>query len=70
MHVDASSVVLGIVLTKLGEGTLDHPISFTSRKLSTTTKKIHDNRKRRPCYGLCALEIPTLFVGWTFSNVH
>ena len=39
VHVDTSFVALGIVLTQLGEGALDHPISFASRKLSTTEKK-------------------------------
>ena len=39
LHVDASSVALGIVLKKLGEGALDHPIAFASKKLSTTKKK-------------------------------
>ena len=34
VHVDASSVVLGVVLTKPGEGYLDQPIAFASRKLS------------------------------------
>ena len=36
VHVDASSIVLGIVLAQLGEGNIDHPIAFASRKLSTT----------------------------------
>ena len=38
VHVDALSVALGIILTQLGEGSLDHPIAFASRKLSTTKK--------------------------------
>ena len=45
VHVDASSTALGVVLAKLGEGDLDHPIAYASRKLSfaerkyTTTKR-------------------------------
>ena len=35
VHIDSLSVVLGIVLTQPGEGALDHPIAFASRKLST-----------------------------------
>ena len=38
VHVNASSIALGIVLTQLGEGALDHPIAFMSRKLSTVEK--------------------------------
>ena len=38
MHFDASSIALGIVLAQSGEGNIDHPISFASRKLSTTEK--------------------------------
>jgi hypothetical protein len=36
VHVDASSVALGAVLAQPREGDIDHPISFASRKLSTT----------------------------------
>ena len=45
VHVDASSIALGIILAQLGEGVLDHPIAFVRRKLSsaernyTTTEK-------------------------------
>ena len=38
VHVDASSIALGIVLTQPGEGGIDHPIVYSSRKLSTTEK--------------------------------
>ena len=31
-------VALGVVLTKPSEGSIDHPISFASIKLSTTDK--------------------------------
>ena len=36
VHVDASSIALGDVLAKPGEGDIDHPLAFASRKLSTT----------------------------------
>jgi hypothetical protein len=36
VHVDASSRALGIILAQVGEGGLDHPIAFASRKLSST----------------------------------
>lgn len=34
IHVDASCITLGAVLTQAGEGETDHPIAFTSRNLS------------------------------------
>jgi hypothetical protein len=38
VHVDVSSIALGTVLSQPGEGDIDHPISFASRKLSITEK--------------------------------
>ena len=38
MHVDASCIALGVMLTQAGEGELDHPIAFASRKLSKAKK--------------------------------
>ena len=35
LHVDTSSVTLIDILAQLGEGSLFHPIAFSSRKLST-----------------------------------
>jgi hypothetical protein len=35
VHVDASSISLGAVLTQPSEGEIDHPLAFSSRKLST-----------------------------------
>jgi hypothetical protein len=43
--MDASSIALGTILSQPGEGDIDHPIAFASRKLSivekdyTTTKR-------------------------------
>jgi hypothetical protein len=34
VQVDASSIALGVVLCQPGEGDIDHPIVFESRKLS------------------------------------
>jgi hypothetical protein len=36
VHVDASSIALGIVLAQPGTRDIDHPLAFASRKLSTT----------------------------------
>jgi len=38
VHVDASCIALGSVLTQAGEAELDHPITFASRKLSKVEK--------------------------------
>ena len=45
VHIDASSIALGFILAQPGEGDLDHPITYASRKLSfaklnyTTTER-------------------------------
>ena len=38
VHVDASSIALGIILAQPREGGIDHPIAFVSRKLSSTER--------------------------------
>ena len=38
VHVDASLTALGVVLAQLGEGDIDHLITFASRKLSSMEK--------------------------------
>jgi hypothetical protein len=38
VHVDASSIALGVVLAQPSEGEIDHPIAFTNKKLSSTEK--------------------------------
>jgi hypothetical protein len=35
VHVDASSIALGVVLAQPGAGYIDHPLAFLRRKLST-----------------------------------
>ena len=36
VHVDASFIALGDVLAQPGEGDIDHPLAFSSTKLSTS----------------------------------
>eukprot|EP00253_Pinus_taeda_P006002 PITA_06002 len=48
VHVDASCIALGAVLTQVGEGEMDHPIAFASRKLSKAKK----NYSKTECKGL------------------
>lgn len=38
MHVDVLSIVLGAILAQPGDGEIDHPIVFVSRKLITTER--------------------------------
>jgi hypothetical protein len=40
-HVHASSIALGIVLSQPGEGAIDHPIVFATRKLYISEKKLY-----------------------------
>ena len=51
VHVDASSIAMGIILAHPGEGSLDHPISFARKKLSSAERHY---RKGRVSDGLCA----------------
>jgi hypothetical protein len=36
VHVDASSIALGVVLAQPRAGDIDHPLFFANRNLSTT----------------------------------
>jgi hypothetical protein len=38
VNVDSSSTTLGTILSQLGEGDIDHPIDFASKKLSIVEK--------------------------------
>ena len=64
VHVDASGITLGIVLTQLGEGGIDHPIAYSSRK------ELHHNRKRRLSYGVRATEVQALPIGCPVQDVY
>jgi hypothetical protein len=57
VHVDASSISLGTILSQPREGDIDHPIDFTSRKLSIIEKKLHHYRERRIASGICATKV-------------
>lgn len=48
MHVDASCIALGVVLTHAGEGEIDHVIDLMRRKLS----KAKNNYSTTECEGL------------------
>ena len=64
VHVDAFGITLGVVLTQPGEGDIDHPIAYSSRK------ELHHDRKRRISYGVCAAEVQTLPIGCLVQDVY
>ena len=43
IHVDSYSVAVEVVLAYPGEGDLDHPIAFASRKLSFAEKNLYNH---------------------------
>jgi hypothetical protein len=45
VHVDASAIALGEVLTQPGEGDIDHPIAFASRKLSDSEQNYNTTER-------------------------
>ncbi len=38
VHVDASCIAVGVVLAQPGDGDIDHPIAFASRKWSSAER--------------------------------
>ena len=44
VHVDASGIALGAVLTQPGEGDIDHPIAFASRNLLSTERNYSNTK--------------------------
>jgi hypothetical protein len=46
VHVDASSIDLGVALAQLGGGNIDHPLAFASRKLSTAKINYTTNERQ------------------------
>jgi len=53
VHVDASCIALGVVLKQAGGGELDHPITFTRRRLSMAEK----NYSTTECEGLAMVYV-------------
>jgi hypothetical protein len=45
VHVDASAIALGAILVHPGEGDLDHPIAFSSRKLSDSEQNYNTTKR-------------------------
>lgn len=40
LHVDTSGIAIGVFLTQPGEGIVNHPLCFASRKLTPIEKNI------------------------------
>ena len=70
VHVDASSVALGIVLTQPGEGALDHPIIFSGRKLSIAEKNYTTTEREGLTMVYALQNFRHYLLGMHFSNVH
>jgi len=64
VHVDASSIALGTILAQPREGDIDHPISFTNRKLYTI-KKNYTKMERE---GLAMVYAPQNFRHYLLGN--
>ena len=70
VHVDASSITLGIFLTQPGEGALDHPITFASRKLSTSKNNYMTMEREGLAMVYVLQNFGHYLLGVNFSNVH
>ena len=46
VHVDASSIALGVILAQPSEGNIDHPIAFASKKLSSVERNYTTTTER------------------------
>jgi len=64
VHVDASCIALGAVVTQASEGELDHPIVFASRKLSKA-KKHYSTTKRE---GLAMVYVLLKFIHYLLGR--
>jgi len=64
VQVDASCIALGVVLMQAGEGEIDHPIAFTSRKLLKVEKKYSTTE----CEGLAILYALQKFSHYLFGG--
>jgi len=56
VHVDASCITPGVVLTQASEGELDHPIAFASRKLFKDEKN-YSTIEREGLAMVCTLQM-------------
>jgi hypothetical protein len=45
VHVDASYIALGVVLTQLGARDIDHPIAFSNKKIYTAERSYNTTER-------------------------
>jgi len=56
LHVDASCIALGVILTQVGGGGFNHPIVF-ARKMLSKVEKNYSTTEQRGSHGIHALEV-------------
>jgi hypothetical protein len=67
VKVDAFSIELGKFLGQLGEGELDHPISFSSRNLSSVEKNCTTRERERLAMVYDLQKFRHYFLGYHFK---
>jgi hypothetical protein len=63
VHIDASKITLGGIMSQPGTRDLDHPIAFERMKLLEYDHNYNTTKKRMPSHGICTSEIQVLFTG-------
>ena len=67
VHVDASSVALGVALAQPGEGEVDHPIVFASQKLSSTERNYTTTKREGIAMVYCMQKYIHYLIGLHFK---
>jgi hypothetical protein len=57
VHVDASGIALGAILTQPSDGAMDHPIYFSNSEVVARRTQLHNDRKGGFSHDLCFVEI-------------
>ena len=67
VHVDASCIALGVVLTQPGKGDIDHPIAFASRKISKAEKNYSTTEREGLAMAYALLKFRDYLLGAHFK---
>ena len=62
--------MLGVILTQPGEGEIDHPIAFASRKLSIPEKNYATTEREGLAMVYALQKFRHYLLGGIFQNVH